>query len=77
MTTIVEKEYLRKADEYIYNWNLLDRIKIPLIWRVIFPVGFYLKMNILYRKAILTNEYSQFIEKAKDIHRQEAIALDK
>lgn len=73
----VDKEYINKFQEYMYNWTLLDRIQIPLIWEIIFPVGFYLKMRILHRKAKLTEQYSIFIERAKDIHQQEMINLDK
>lgn len=73
MTTEVEKEYLRKFDEYIYNWTLLDRVQIPLIWQIIFPVKFYLEMRILHKKAKLTNEYQIFIHKAKEIMQEQYI----
>ncbi len=47
---------------YVENWKYLESYKVPLVWRIIFPIGFYFRLRNLNRMSKLTRDYSEYLD---------------
>ena len=61
----MREEFLNRFKRYLEEWERFDSIRIHWMWKILYPIGFFLEMRILNQKHRLTKEYEHYLDTVK------------
>ena len=56
------KDFENEFKNYVDSWNILASYKPAKIWRILFPIGFFLEMKNLKKMEELTQAWNEYLD---------------